>query len=117
MSYVRNITSGRGIVCSGGGSSVPYINMSNPSAGMVRYNGNNLEVYDGSSWLTMTSSYYDISLDADTIELLEWARSKRDEELRLKQLAAKYPAMQDAIDALNQAKEKVQVVAALVNNT
>lgn len=117
MSYVRNITPGRGIVCSGGGASSPYINMSNPSAGMVRYNGNNLEVYDGSSWLTMTSSYYDISLDVDTIELLEWARSKRDEELRLKQLAEKHPAMQDAIDALNQAKEKVQIVAALVNNT
>lgn len=117
MSYVGNITPGRGIVCSGGGSFGPYINMSNPSAGMVRYNGNNLEVYDGSSWLTMTSNRCDISLDADTIALLEWARSKRDEELQLKQLAEKHPVMQDAISALNQAKEKVQVIAALVSNT
>jgi hypothetical protein len=46
---IKNITtSDYNIVVST--TSGPYINLSVPSAGMVRYNGSNMEVYDGAVW-------------------------------------------------------------------
>ena len=63
---IRNITSGPGITVSGSVYNAPYIDSTRTSAGMVRYIGGNLEVYDGSSWLPLQSSYPQIELDSVT---------------------------------------------------
>ena len=67
---IRNITGGYGIQVSGSAYSAPYIDSTRTSAGMVRYNNGNIEVYDGGSWLTMQSSYPTIELDSETREIL-----------------------------------------------
>ena len=51
---IKNIIVGPGLQVSTG--SPTYINMSSPSAGMVRYNGNNMEVYDGVTWIQMSNT-------------------------------------------------------------
>lgn len=113
---IKGISSGAGLVVSGGSFSMPYVNMSNPSAGMVRYNGNNLEVYDGNSWMVMSSSYAQIELTPEVQSILNWARMKMAEEARIQALAAKHPTVADALKAVEQAEEQVRVVAALVDN-
>ena len=121
---IKSITGGPGIQINGGNYSTwpSFYNTAqstgNTAIGQVRYNGSsqNLEVYDGSSWLTMVSNYPTIELSGDVQSVLNWARMKMAEEHRIKELAAKHPAVADALAAVEQAQEQVRVVTALVDN-
>jgi hypothetical protein len=114
---IRTITPGAGINITGNSYSTPYIDMSRPSSGMVRYNGtfNSLEIYDGSTWVTVGPSYPTIELTSEVQDLLDWARKKRAEEEEWLQLASTNPTLQDAVDTLKKAQEQVKILAALVN--
>lgn len=107
---------GKYMVANGGYSSTPYVNMSNPSAGMVRYNGNsnNLEIYDGSSWMTYSSTIASVGLNAEAESLLDWAKKKRDEEAEWYKLASNNEAFRIALEQLEQAKTRVEITAKLV---
>ncbi len=105
---------GAGINVSNGIHSTLYIDMTRPSAGMVRYNGNNFEVYDGNSWIIIPSGDAQVSLDGVTLESLQWVRRKMTEEKRLEELAKSHPSVADAVAAVAQAQEQVAIVAALV---
>lgn len=113
---IKGISSGKGIIVSGGITSMPYVNMSSPSAGMVRYNGNSqsMEVYDGTSWLAMSMSHAQMDLDPDTESLLEWARIKRDEEENLKHLAKNNPTVADLLEQKKKIDEQITIVKILI---
>lgn len=115
---IKNIIGGSGMTVAGGNSSYPYVNMSNPSAGMVRYNGNNqtFEVYDGSSWLSVTGNYTQIELDNDTKILINWAKAKRAEEEYLKKEAENNPTIKDLINQRNDIDKKITMVKTLIQN-
>ena len=112
---ISTLTGHTGIMVTGG-SSAPYINMSNTSAGMVRYNGSQMEVYDGHSWLQM-ASHQTIQLDARTQELLSWAERKVLEEHNLELRIKRHPGLKDAyekfkiMDALTLEQDKDHNVA------
>lgn len=108
----------QGITVMGGNTSAPYVNMSNPSAGMVRYNGNNqnFEVYDGSSWMTFSSNSTTIELSGDTKELLEWARAKRAEEEYIKRESENNPTIKDLLNQRNNIDNKITMVRTLLQN-
>jgi hypothetical protein len=95
----------------GGSSYTPFINMSNHSAGMVRWNGNtnSLEIYDGSNWMILSNSVASVGLTPEAVSLLEWAREKRNEEVKIKALADKHPGIKDL-------KEKLDIMLALVKD-
>lgn len=112
---IRNLTAGYGIHVTNNSYSTPYIDSTRPSAGMVRYINNNLEIYDGSSWMIMQSSYPQVELSGEVQMILNWARTKMAEEARVKELAAKHPTVADALEAVKQAEEQVKIVAALVD--
>lgn len=110
---IRNITGGAGIHISGNTFSMPYVNMNNPSAGMVRYNGSSLEVYDGLAWILWTGAVPHVELDVRSVETLNWARNKMDEERRMQELAAKHPTVADALAARDRAEEAVRIAVAM----
>ncbi len=112
---IKGITGGAGIHVSNNSSSMPYISMSATSAGMVRYNGNsqNFEVYDGSVWMPVTSSFPTIELDGLTMETLTWARKKMEHERHIQSLAAQHPTVADAVSALQKSQEAVDIAVAL----
>ena len=110
---IRNIAGGPGIMVSGSAYSAPYVDASRPSAGMVRYNNGNIEVYDGGSWLVMQSSYPTIELDSETREILQWAQNQMVEQELMKALADKHPAVADALAARERADEAVRIAVAL----
>jgi hypothetical protein len=111
---IRNITAGPGLCIAANSYSTPYVDMTRPSAGMIRYNGGSMEVYDGSNWLLMSSGIPQIELDGVTQEAVRWAYSKMNEEARVKELAAKHPAVADALAAVAHAQEQLDVVTILV---
>lgn len=110
---IRNLTAGPGIHIANNSFSAPYVNMNAPSAGMMRYNGSNLEVYDGSSWLTLSSSYPQIELDSYVKDAVTWAQKKIAEEQRLKDLAAQHTTVADAVAARDRAEEALRIAVAL----
>jgi hypothetical protein len=110
---IRNITAGQGIYITNNGHSMPYIDMTRASAGMVRYNNNNFEIYDGSSWLIMQSSYPQVELDGATQAAIQWVRQKIEEEKQLLELAKDHPTVADALLARDRAEDAVKIAAAL----
>ena len=118
---IKAISAGPGLQVDNGYTSWPtFYNNSTASnntlVGQVRYNGanQNMEVYDGMTWMTMNSSYPTINLSPDVQATINWARAKMAEESRLENLAKDNPTLRDALDALRQAEEQVRIVAALV---
>jgi hypothetical protein len=117
---IKNITPGTGITINHAHVSWPtFYNSSsgNSLVGQMRYNGSNqnIEVYDGASWLIMNSAYPTIELDGVTQEAIQWTRRQMEEEKRMLELAKKHPTVADALEALAKAQEQVRIVAALVD--
>jgi hypothetical protein len=114
------VQAGRYVTVTGGSSSMPYISPGAQSAGMVRYNSNsqNLEVYDGVAWITYAGSYSSVGLTPDAETLLDWAKEKKAEEQRLKELSEKSPAIKDLVDQMNNTlanfHDKIAIVEALL---
>lgn len=89
-------------------SQSPYISPGCMSAGMVRYNSSpqNLEVYDGNAWLTLSASA-DVGLSPEAQQVMDWAYRKMKEDEELESLMAKHPGLRDL-------HEKFTVMKALV---
>ena len=118
---IKNITPGSGITINNNYSSWPsfYNTVSstgNSLVGQLRYNGSsqNLEVYDGNAWLMMNSAYPTVELSPHVQAVVAWAQTKMAEESRIRELAAKHPAVADALEAVAKAEEQVRIIAALV---
>lgn len=109
---IKSITTGDRLIASH--HTLPYINMSSPSAGMVRYYGNNMEVYDGANWIQMSNTVT-MSLDYHTLELLDWARQKREQEQKIEKLKDN-PTIADLLKQRSDIDEKLKIVEILIRD-
>jgi hypothetical protein len=104
-----------GVTVSAGNTALPYVgpNISNPMTGMMRINGTEMEVFNGSSWLMLSTSYATVGLDQDTLDIVQWARKRRDEESKWYALASSNEAVRIALEQLEQAKTRLELTAIL----
>lgn len=114
---IKNITPiGRYITVSGGNSST-YVNGYSGAQGVgnMRFNTStqNMEVFDGSSWITLNMDYASVGLNSDAESLLDWAREKRNEEMKWYSLASSNEAVRIALEQLEQAKTRLELTAIL----
>ena len=107
---------GKYTVVSGGNTSVPYVNqnINNPIQGMIRINGTDTQVFDGSNWIVINTSYASVGLSPEAESLLDWARKKRSEEMELEALASTNPTIKDLVDTIKQKQEQIQIVRTLI---
>lgn len=86
----------------------PWINNYGAMAGQMRMdtNGQNVEVYDGTTWHVMSQTA-SVSLSPESENILNWARQKMIEEKALKANMEKYPTLKSAY-------EQYKMVEALV---
>ena len=114
---IKNITPiGRYITVSGGNSSTYVTSYSGAQGvGNMRFNTStqNMEVFDGNSWMTLNMDYASVGLNSEAESLLDWARKKRDEELAWESLAKDNKAVKIALDNLEQAKQQLDITAKL----
>jgi hypothetical protein len=113
---INGITqSGRYVTVLQGNNSLPYVpsNSNNPIQGMIRVSNQDMQVFDGSSWITLTSSYSTVGLTGEAESLLDWARKKRDEEMAWESLAKDNQAVKIALNNLEQARRQVDITAKL----
>jgi hypothetical protein len=101
---------GKHITVSNGMTSMPYINNYNGQSmvGQLRLNPStsNIEVYDGTTWQLIQSSYASVQLSMTAEEAIDWAIKKKQEEQELDELCKKHPA-------LSEAYERLQILRAL----
>jgi len=112
---IKGLQGNIGITVTGGNTSVPYVNQNNnnPIQGMIRVWGNDMQVFDGSSWLNMSTSYATVGLDQDTQNLLQWVKSKQRQEIELLEIATKNEAVRIALENVKEAQEQLAIIAHL----
>ena len=106
------------ITVAGGNPGSTYIGTYNsaPGIGNMRYNPNsqNIEVFDGSTWVILSSQHSSISLTPEAVSLLEWARKKRDEEFEMERLAETNPTIKDLVNQIKEKQEQIRIVKTLI---
>ena len=112
---IKGLMGSRGIAVNGGDTSVPYVNqnVSNPIQGIIRVWGNDMQVFDGSNWMNITTSYATVGLDPVNQEAIDWVKQKMQDEKELHQLSKENPAVQIALDNLKRAQEQLDVTIIL----
>lgn len=113
---IKGIMGGKGVVVSGGDTSLPYVNQNDlvPLQGMIRVWGTDMQVYTGSAWMNMNTSYATVSLDQDTQDLLQWARTQRTMAMNRLTLAQNNPALMKALEKLKKAEDDFELLAKFV---
>ena len=113
---IKGIMGNKGVVVSGGDVSTPYINnnSSNPIQGMIRLWGTDFQVFDGTAWIQLASSYATVSLDQDTQDLIQWARTQRQLEQNRATLIENNPALEKAYKAVLRAEQNFDILAKFV---
>jgi len=106
---IKGLTNGSGISVAGGNTTLPYVPMNNenPIQGMMRVWGTDIQVFNGSSWTNINDSYATITLDTNSLDLLNWAKKKKMEEEVLISLPSDNPAVKIARANVNRAKQEL----------
>lgn len=112
---IRGISGSNNVMVTGGSSSGPYVNnhSGQPLIGMVRYYNSNLEVYDGSVWLTIGGSYVTVDLSSSANAAINWAMNKMSQEAHIESLAEEHPAVKAAYENVKRAKEQLHATIIL----
>ena len=110
--------SGSGVNVQGGSISYPYVpmNSSNPIQGMLRINGQDMQVFDGSSWITVSASYATVELNGEVQVLLQWAREQRDKQTKREVLIKDNPTLQKAMEAIQRAEDNFDLLSKFVEH-
>jgi hypothetical protein len=98
-----------------GSSSYPYVpmNTNNPMQGMLRINGQDLQTFDGSSWVTVHGSYASVNLQGSAESAIDWAINQMTKEAEYKELAKTSKSVSIALENLNKAKAELELIAIL----
>jgi len=115
---IKGLMGEKGIVVGSGNTSVPYVNQSssNPMQGMIRVWGTDMQVFDGSAWMNMTTSYATVSLDQETQDLLMWAKTQRVMAMNRLTLAQNNPALMKALEKLKKAEDNFELLSKFVEH-
>ena len=107
-----------GVTVSAGNTTVPYINqnVSNPMQGMIRVWGSDMQVFDGTAWMNLSTSYATVTLDQDILDIIQWARTQRQLELNRATLVKNNPALEKAYDAVKRAEENFDILSKFVEH-
>jgi hypothetical protein len=105
-----------GVTVSGGDTSLPYVNPNpnNPMTGMLRINNTNIEVFNGSGWQMISSSYATVSIDQEVLDVIQWARTQRTMAMNRLTLAQNNPALMKALEALKRAEDNFEILSKFV---
>jgi hypothetical protein len=115
---IKSISSiGRYIRVTGGSGGTNFVNNFSGAQGVgnMRFNTVNqrIEIYDGNSWIESSSTHASVELDQEAVDLLDWAKSKRDEERKIERLIETNPAVKIAYEAVVKAQEQLKITTIL----
>ena len=113
-------SSSRYLQVTGGAPSSTYVNNYNSGQGIgnMRFNtsNQNIEVFDGNSWIMLSTSYATVDLTFEAQQALEWVQQQRNKELKRESLIKTNPALQKAYDAIKRAEANFDILEKFVEN-
>jgi len=109
---------GTNVIVSGGNTSVPYVsqNNANPMQGMLRIWGSDMQVFDGNTWMNLSTSYATVDLSPESQTLLQWAREQKNKQADRETRIKNNPALQKAFENIKRAEENFELIDALVKD-
>ena len=115
---IKGLMGTTGVTVAGGNTSLPYVgpNPSNPMTGMLRINNTEMEVFNGSNWQMISTSYATVSLDQDVLDIVQWARKQRDKQFKREQLIKDHPALTKAWEAIMRAEANFDILEKFVEH-
>ena len=115
---IKSIMSGPGINVQNATVNWPYItsNSSNPIQGMLRINNQDLQVFDGSTWMNVSMGYPTVELTGEVQSIIQWAREERNRQLERTRLVKDNPALQKALEAIERAESNFDLIAKFVEH-
>ena len=113
---IKGLQGVTGVTVTGGNTSLPYVNPNpnNPLTGMIRINNTELEVFNGSNWQMMSSSYATVALDQEVLDVIQWARAQRTMAMNRLALAQNNPALMKALEAVKRAEDNFELLSRIV---
>ena len=107
-----------GVTVSAGNTALPYVgpNVNNPMTGMIRINNTELEVFNGTSWQMISSSYATVSLDQEILDVIQWARTQRTMAMNRLTLAENNPALMKILERIKKAEDDFELLAKFVEH-
>ena len=115
---IKGITSSSPfITVQGGQPGSIYVNpsSSNPGTGTVRFNGQNMEVYDGNQWTGIAMGLANVEMSGSGMEIMLWAQKKMEEERDWEKKAKTNPTIADALATYRKAEDQLRVVLTLTD--
>lgn len=88
----------------------------NPMQGLLRLNGQQLEVFDGNDWFMISLDNTIIGMSPTAEDAIDWAEERMEEEREWKELAEKNSTVKIALDNVEKAKKQLRVTANLARN-
>jgi hypothetical protein len=110
---IKGLMGSDGLFVENGNTTLPYIsqNSNNPMQGMIRISGTELQVFDGTAWIMLPSSYATVRMDSG---IVNWVRDKQAKEAEqqkeldyLKRRAKEHPSLEKAYEAIIRAEERL----------
>jgi hypothetical protein len=114
---IRSLTGNQGISVTNGNNNLPYItpNSNNPTQGMLRICGNDIQAFDSGSWISLPAGYTTVQLSDEVMSALKWALDKSKEEYRMEQLAKENVTVAAAVAQVKHAEEQLKLVLLLTD--
>ena len=112
---IKDIGGGAFIDVEGNTSSMPYITTDpdNPSQGMVRIKGSDIQVWDRDNWIQVGTNYATVSLNSSAQSAISWAMKKMAEEAELEKLSESHPAVRIAYENMQRAAKQLKTTIIL----
>lgn len=115
---IKNVYSGGQYLTAMNNRPTNYMNNYSGAQGLgnMRFNTTtqSIEVYDGQLWQPLQMSESTLMLTPEAVAAIDWAHKKLKEEMKIKVLAEKHPAVADQLAAVQEAEEKLRMVTLLV---
>jgi hypothetical protein len=115
---IKGLTGTCGVTVSGGNTALPYVgpNANNPITGMLRIHNTDLEVFNGTIWQQVPTSYATVTLDQDILDIIQWARTQRTLEMNRAVLIKNNPALEKAHEAILRAEANFDILSKFVQD-
>lgn len=115
---IKGLMGGQGLTVLSGNNSLQYVNQNttNPMQGMIRVWGTDMQVFDGTAWQNIQSSYATVELNGEVQSIIQWAREERDKQLARTRLVRDNPALQKALESIQKAEANFDILAKFVEN-
>lgn len=115
---IKGLMGSQGVTVMGGDTALPYIpmNSENPIQGMIRIHGTDMQVFNGSMWTTLSTSYATVALDPRTQDLLMWVEAQRTIAFNRMEAVRQNPALTKAYEAIVKAEANFDILAKFVEH-